>query len=101
HELSAVDPWFLRRIRSLVEQARKLGEFGSVEKIPDDVLRAAKASGFSDRTLSALNGETEEKARRHRQSRGIRPVYKRVDTCAAEFEAYTPYLYSTYEEEDE
>src|SRR4051812_4529102 len=100
-QLSAVDPWFLRRIRGLVEQSRRLQEFSAVEQIPDDVLRAAKANGFSDRSLSQATGQAEAQVRAHRQARGIRPVYKRVDTCAAEFEAYTPYLYSTYEEEDE
>src|SRR5262245_3004136 len=100
-QLSAVDPWFLRRIRGLVERASKLQEFGAVERIPDAALRAAKMDGFSDRSISQVTGQTEAQVRAHRHARGIRPVYKRVATCAAEFEAYTPYLYSTYEEEDE
>ena len=64
-------------------------------------LRGAKAWGFSDRRLGELTGTDEETVRQKRMSHGIRPVYKLVDTCAAEFEAYTPYYYSTYETEDE
>ncbi len=101
HELSAIDPWFLRQIRDLVQHAKAISEFGRIEKVPDDALRSAKADGFSDRYLGELLAQRESTIREHRQGRGIRPVYKRVDTCAAEFEAYTPYLYSTYEEEDE
>ncbi len=101
HALSAIDPWFLRHIRELVQEARGLAEFGSITKIPDEVLRIAKSHGFSDRYLAQLLKSPEESIRAHRKERGILPVYKRVDTCAAEFEAYTPYLYSTFEEEDE
>jgi carbamoyl-phosphate synthase large subunit len=101
YALSAIDPWFLRHIQELVQQAKGLAEFGSVEKIPDQVLRAAKSNGFSDRYLSQLLKMPEDAVRAHRLARNIRPVFKRVDTCAAEFEAYTPYLYSTYDEEDE
>jgi len=96
-----VDPWFLRRIRGLVERSDALAAYGSVEQLPDDVLRAAKAAGLSDRSISQATGQAEAQVRAWRWARGIRPVYKRVDTCAAEFEAFTPYLYSTYEEEDE
>ncbi|MFL5352581.1 carbamoyl-phosphate synthase large subunit [Archangium sp.] len=101
HELSAIDPWFLRHIQGLVQESRQLQEFGTLDKVPDEVLRAAKADGFADKYLAQLLGCTEAEVRTRRHSKGIRPVYKRVDTCAAEFEAYTPYLYSTYEEEDE
>ncbi|HLM48417.1 MAG TPA: carbamoyl-phosphate synthase large subunit, partial [Myxococcaceae bacterium] len=101
HELSSIDPWFLRHIQALVHEARRLQEFGKLEKVPDEVLRAVKQDGFADKYLAQLLGCTETEVRAHRHARGIRPVYKRVDTCAAEFEAYTPYLYSTYEEEDE
>jgi carbamoyl-phosphate synthase large subunit len=99
--LSAVDPWFLRRLCELVESQKALAAYGRADKVPDEVLRAAKADGFSDRELATLWGQGEDEVRSHRHARSIRPVYKRVDTCAAEFEAYTPYLYSTYEEEDE
>src|SRR5215470_8164565 len=101
HELSAIDPWFLQHIRDLVHRSQAIAEFGRIEKVSDEALRLAKADGFSDRTLGELLAQPESHVRRHRQGRGIRPVYKRVDTCAAEFEAYTPYLYSTYEQEDE
>jgi carbamoyl-phosphate synthase large subunit len=101
YELSAIDPWFLRKIEDLVQRAQALQEFGRLDQIPDEALREAKSFGFSDQYLGQLLGYPEAEVRAHRQARGIRPVYKRVDTCAAEFEAYTPYLYSTYEEEDE
>ena len=101
HELSAIDPWFLHKIEDLVHRAQALQEFGRLDQIPDEVLREVKSLGFSDRYLGHLLGYPEAEVRTHRHARGIRPVYKRVDTCAAEFEAYTPYLYSTYEEEDE
>jgi carbamoyl-phosphate synthase large subunit len=101
HQLSSIDPWFLRKIEALVQRAHALQEYGRLDQMPDEVLREAKAHGFSDRYLAELLGYPEAEVRAHRHSRGIRPVYKRVDTCAAEFEAYTPYLYSTYEEEDE
>ncbi|WP_257446496.1 carbamoyl-phosphate synthase large subunit [Archangium lipolyticum] len=101
HELSSIDPWFLRHLQGLVHEARQIQEFGKLDKVPDEVLRAAKSDGFSDKYLAQLLGCTEGEVRARRHAKGIRPVYKRVDTCAAEFEAYTPYLYSTYEEEDE
>ncbi len=100
YQLSAIDPWFLRNIRELALEAKavsgaKLGD------LDDARLRRLKADGFSDRVLAFLLGTTEGEVRAHRHRRAIRPVFKRVDTCAAEFEAYTPYLYSSYEEEDE
>jgi len=101
HALSGIDPWFLRHIEELVLRSEQLAEFGRIERVPDLALRAAKADGLSDRYLGELLSQSEAEVRSYRQSRRIRPVYKRVDTCAAEFEAYTPYLYSTYEEEDE
>jgi len=90
HALSHIDPWFLRKIRDIVEL-----ELG----IHD--LRTLKRNGFSDRQIAKLQGRTEQEVREERHAKGIRPVYKRVDTCAAEFEAMTPYLYSTYETENE
>nr|AAW03322.1 hypothetical protein [Cystobacter fuscus] len=101
HELSTIDPWFLRHIQGLVREAQAIQELGKLDALPDEVLRAAKVDGFSDKYLAQLLGCTEAEVRARRHAKGIRPVYKRVDTCAAEFEAYTPYLYSTYEEEDE
>ncbi|MDQ3265677.1 MAG: carbamoyl-phosphate synthase large subunit [Myxococcota bacterium] len=101
HAFSRIDPWFLRRLKELVETAAQVAGFGKVQQIPDATLRDLKSQGFSDRYLAQLLSQPEGELRAHRTARGIHPVYKRVDTCAAEFEAYTPYLYSTYEEEDE
>ncbi|MBK7860753.1 MAG: carbamoyl-phosphate synthase large subunit [Archangiaceae bacterium] len=97
HQYSAIDPWFLKRVSELVADSKAL-ETGPLS---DEQLRAAKVQGFSDRTIAHATGASEAEVRKRRHDRGIRPVYKRVDTCAAEFEAHTPYLYSAYEAEDE
>jgi carbamoyl-phosphate synthase large subunit len=94
HELTAIDPWFLHNIRQLVEFERGIK---GLHSLTPEALREAKEWGFSDRRLARLSGATEADVRRLRLERAIRPVYKMVDTCAAEFEAYTPYLYSTFE----
>jgi carbamoyl-phosphate synthase large subunit len=98
HALSAIDPWFLENIREIVAHETVVRETGL-----DDagVLRRAKQLGFSDRRLAELCGVPEQAVRGARIEAGIRPTFKMVDTCAAEFVAHTPYLYSTYEEEDE
>ncbi|MGO8969162.1 MAG: carbamoyl-phosphate synthase large subunit [Myxococcaceae bacterium] len=101
HSLSRIDPWFLRQLRDLVLEAAAVNAVGGLALLDDGLLRHAKADGISDRALAQLLGTDEASVRAHRWQRGIRPVYKRVDTCAAEFEAYTPYLYSSYDEEDE
>jgi len=101
YELTAIDPWFLRHLASLVTEFNALAAKGSLEQVTDAELKLAKSHGFSDGQLGAAFGVKEAVVREARWKRGLRPVYKRVDTCAAEFEAYTPYLYSTYEEEDE
>ena len=101
HRLSSIDPWFLRRIEGLVRFAVGLGQVKSLATLAPETLREAKRQGFSDRYLGQLLGAPEDDVRRLRHRQGLRPVYKQVDTCAAEFEAYTPYLYSTYEAEDE
>ncbi|MBX7114793.1 MAG: carbamoyl-phosphate synthase large subunit [Myxococcaceae bacterium] len=101
HRLSAIDPWFLERIRALVLESAVLGSKESLSALDEAALRRAKTQGFSDRYLAQLLSATEGDVRAYRHSHGVRPVYKRVDTCAAEFESYTPYLYSTYDEEDE
>jgi len=101
HALSAIDPWFLRQLQGLVHEASALARSGELARVDDAVLRRLKADGLSDRVLAQLLGTDDAALRVHRWKRGIRPVYKRVDTCAAEFEAYTPYLYSSYEAEDE
>jgi carbamoyl-phosphate synthase large subunit len=97
---SAIDPWFLRNLRELVEWEGDLEEARS-EPERRALLRPAKQAGFSDRRLAQLWGVGEQAVRELRHAAGVRPVYKRVDTCAAEFEAFTPYLYSTYEDECE
>src|SRR5262250_2963678 len=98
HALSAIDPWFLENIREIVELESVITRAGLADAA---VLRQAKQMGFADRRLAELCGTTESEVRRARLAAGIRATFKMVDTCAAEFEAHTPYLYSTYEEEDE
>jgi carbamoyl-phosphate synthase large subunit len=100
NRLTGIDPWFLRQIEQLVDLEGRLRAF-DVRRLPVDLLYKAKRSGYSDRELADLLRGTEEQVRARRRELGLRPVFKRVDTCGAEFEAYTPYLYSTYEEEDE
>ena len=96
--LTRIDPWFLAQLEELVA-------FEAVVRASPDLsaetLRRAKRLGFSDRRLAELAGRTEPDIREARRAGGIRPTFKVVDTCAAEFVAHTPYLYSTYEEEDE
>jgi carbamoyl-phosphate synthase large subunit len=96
HELSGIDPWFLREIEAIVREEAAVAKegWGGPER-----LKELKAQGFSDRRLAYLAGFREAEVRRARER--VRPVFKRVDTCAAEFEAHTPYLYSTYEDECE
>ncbi len=102
HALTDIDPWFLHHIEALVamETAIKSAPAPILLDNPDH-FRQAKAWGFSDLRLAQLTGTDEETIRQKRLRYGIKPVYKLVDTCAAEFEAYTPYYYSTYETEDE
>ncbi|MDX2009681.1 MAG: carbamoyl-phosphate synthase large subunit [Myxococcaceae bacterium] len=99
--LTAIDPWFLRHLEALVTEYNALSAKGSLDQVSDAELKGAKSRGFSDAQLAKAFGVSEATVREARWKRNLRPVYKRVDTCAAEFEAYTPYLYSTYEEEDE
>ena len=98
HELSAIDPWFLDNIRQIVEYEAAITAAGLGDAA---VLRRAKQMGFADQRIAQLTSATEGEVRHARAQAGIKPVYKMVDTCAAEFVAHTPYLYSTYEEEDE
>lgn len=97
-EASKIDPWFLRQIQVINEQAALIAQPGELSV---NLLKSAKASGFSDNQIASLRGITEDEVRRVRHHLSIRPVYKTVDTCAAEFEAFTPYHYSSYEEESE
>ncbi|MDJ0520885.1 MAG: carbamoyl-phosphate synthase large subunit [Planctomycetota bacterium] len=96
-----IDPWFLTQMKQLVDRELELREFKTLTEVPDELLRRAKQDGYSDHQLGIIFGLPELEVRANRQHRGIKPVYKLVDTCAAEFEAITPYYYSTYEEEDE
>jgi len=98
YALTRIDPWFLGNIREIVEFEPEIQRAG-LSSAP--ILRRAKQLGFSDRRIAELTGTTELEVRKTRLDRGIRATFKMVDTCAAEFVAYTPYLYSTYEEEDE
>ncbi len=100
HELSRIDPWFLAQVQDLVAEEQALRGLG-IEGLSPARLRALKRKGFSDRRLAALLGTREQAVREARHRHRIRPVYKRVDTCAAEFASATAYLYSTYEEECE
>jgi carbamoyl-phosphate synthase large subunit len=103
-KMTSIDPWFLYQLKEINDMQLEL-EKHPMESIPTEVLREAKRTGFSDGRLAnawRLDGKGgQEKVRHLRKKRGVMPVYKRVDTCAAEFESFTPYLYSTYEEEDE
>ncbi|HEV2763664.1 MAG TPA: carbamoyl-phosphate synthase large subunit, partial [Pyrinomonadaceae bacterium] len=100
HRLSRIDPWFLEQLRDVMRIQDEV-EGKSLEEISSDELREFKEVGLSDRRLAYLTKRTEDEVRARRKSLGVAPVYKRVDTCGAEFESYTPYLYSTYESEDE
>ena len=102
HDLTGIDPWFIDQFAQLVEFEDELLAHDSLESLPAETLRAAKQLGYSDPQLARLykgriRTETILEVRAHRKSLGIEPVYKLVDTCAAEFEAVTPYYYSTYE----
>jgi carbamoyl-phosphate synthase large subunit len=100
NQLTGIDPWFLAQIREIVELEMELDD-RKLEDIDADRLRGLKRKGFSDRRLGHLFNTTEKEVRAKRHALGIRPVFKRVDTCAAEFSTDTAYLYSTYEEECE
>jgi carbamoyl-phosphate synthase large subunit len=98
--LSGVDPWFLHNLEDIVRLERELAG-KSLQDLDGEDLFRAKSHGFSDVQLAFLTGSGERDVRERRRAEGLRPVYKLVDTCAAEFEAYTPYYYSTYEKEEE
>jgi carbamoyl-phosphate synthase large subunit len=100
---TGIDPWFLRNIREVVELESSIERQAKSEKGPLEraLLRKAKRAGLSDRRLAELTGTSEDLVRERRLALGLRPVMKRVDTCAGEFAAATPYLYSSYDEEDE
>jgi carbamoyl-phosphate synthase large subunit len=115
HELTKIDSWFLYNILEIVDLEKEIRSYGAKVRdlelwkiqmpeqlrLPESLLRKAKEFGFSDFQIGYLLGLDEPSLRKMRQERGIHPTYKGVDTCGAEFEAYTPYYYSTYETEDE
>jgi carbamoyl-phosphate synthase large subunit len=100
YEITKIDPWFLYNIKQIVEMGKRISDSktgNSKEPLPVDLLREAKEYGFSDRRIAQLTGSDEKAIRELRSSIDLKAVYKMVDTCAAEFKAFTPYLYSTYE----
>ncbi|MBT1074400.1 carbamoyl-phosphate synthase large subunit [Geobacter grbiciae] len=103
-QLTAIDPWFLHNIKQIIEKEEDLRTVDVAAEARENlaaIVREAKQYGFSDKMLGRFWGKNDEEIRQLRLSLGVKPVFKRVDTCAAEFVAYTPYLYSTYEEECE
>jgi carbamoyl-phosphate synthase large subunit len=100
YRLSRIDPWFLEQLQDVMLIQERI-EGHALPEVSTEDLRAAKEVGLSDRRIAYLTETSEDEVRAHRKRVGVVPVYKRVDTCGAEFESYTPYLYSTYEEEDE
>ncbi|GMV16754.1 MAG: carbamoyl-phosphate synthase large subunit [Polyangiaceae bacterium] len=98
HELTAIDPWFLRQMARIVAEEQTLA---SAHELSRELLRQSKRLGFSDAQIARLRGVTEADVRAAREAAGVHAVYGRVDTCAAEFVAKTPYLYSTWETESE
>ncbi len=99
YEITAIDPWFLENVRQIVDMEQRISAAGA--PVGADLMREAKEAGFSDRRIGDLAKLSEDDVRSRRKALGIRPVYGRVDTCAAEFVAKTPYLYSTYETRSE
>ncbi|MFB3884199.1 MAG: carbamoyl-phosphate synthase large subunit [Thermodesulfobacteriota bacterium] len=115
YDLTKIDPWFLTNIQEIIELEKEIQSYGTEMKdlelwkaqaphqphLPENLLKKAKEFGFSDRQLGYLLGVDEAAIRNMVKEKGILPTYKLVDTCGAEFEAYTPYYYSTYETESE
>jgi len=119
YEITKIDPWFIDKIKNIVEMEKELKDSvkhcltdrkpmvydfaakHSIDEVPDEIMRKAKKLGFSDVQLARIFGVREEDIRKRRKKSGITAVFKVVDTCAAEFEAKTPYYYSTYEEEND
>src|SRR5687767_13663795 len=100
HQFTRIDPWFLTQFSQIVELARSAA-LGGLRGTSPDMLRTLKRAGISDRELAGILGATEEAVRNSRLEAQLKPAFKRIDTCAAEFESYTPYLYGTYEKECE
>jgi carbamoyl-phosphate synthase large subunit len=100
HRLTMIDPWFLDQLLQVMMIQQRI-DSRKLADIPEDVLRLSKEYGLSDRRLFYLTKAPETEVRSYRKKLGIEPVYKRVDTCGAEFESFTPYMYSAYEQECE
>ncbi|MBW4626805.1 MAG: carbamoyl-phosphate synthase large subunit [Brasilonema octagenarum HA4186-MV1] len=100
YELTGIDPWFLDKMQELLE-VEKFLKRTPLQQLTKDQLYEVKRKGYSDRQIAYATKTTEDEVRQYRKQLGVIPVYKTVDTCAAEFEAFTPYHYSTYEEETE
>jgi carbamoyl-phosphate synthase large subunit len=96
HEITKIDPWFLRQFAEIIEM-RRSAEASGLDGLQPTELRRLKRAGFGDQELALAVNATETAVREQRIAHGLKPVYKRVDTCAAEFESFTPYLYSSYE----
>ena len=101
HDITQIDRFFLYKIQSIIDFETDIRILKPIEVLKTDILKKAKRMGFSDVILSNITGFPEKNIRDHRREKGIIPTYKMVDTCAAEFEAKTPYYYGTYEGEDE
>ncbi len=101
HKLTNIDPWYIKQIKSLVQMEKELEKYNIPEDIPAEFMRELKECGYSDQQIAWLMRVDVDKVTAYRKSLGIRRVYKMVDTCAAEFEAQTPYFYSTFEQENE
>ncbi len=101
HKLTRMDPWFIKQIKRLVKMEERLMRFNVAEDIPESFMRELKQVGYSDAQIAWVLRVEEEQVTKHRKNMGVRRTYKIVDTCAAEFEAQTPYFYSTFDEENE
>jgi carbamoyl-phosphate synthase large subunit len=100
YNLTYIDPWFLYHLKEIFDKSEEI-KGKKLEELGEEELRELKQMGFSDYQIAFLTGSREDKVREYRKSLGINPTFKLIDTCAAEFEAYTPYFYSTYEVENE
>jgi len=100
HRLTHIDPWFLTQFHQIVEMGRSVAAAGA-DNLSEDMMRDLKRAGFGDADLARLTGVKEAVIREQRRKAGIRAAYKRIDTCAAEFESFTPYMYGTHEKECE
>jgi carbamoyl-phosphate synthase large subunit len=94
HDLTKIDPWFLQQFVE-IEALRRMAALGEFRDMSGDLLRTLKRAGFGDADIAAVHGVSEELVRQRRVDEGLIPAYKRIDTCAAEFESFTPYMYGT------